>query len=468
MFEILEKKKINEIYGIKSNYPRHSDRPLEIFFQAGDEYWNNNLVCDLLDYYDLGVNHFFFECDIKKKNKKYSSKKKKIIKKSFKFFKIENDAVIEQTYFPFIYEKMLELLFFQSPSFYVNYELKESEIDNNLIGKISINADKKKNVENFIRENIYNYLPTTIIEQFSYIISNCEKIYPKNPKFILTSLSQENDENFKFYTALKVEQKTPYFILQHGNTYIVEDFVQNRVEFETPNSFFSFGIANKNKVIKSFCNHLTLRKKIKYNKNGFLHLLPSPITTRISPYDRIIELNNGLRTLYEFEKKIGTELKNKILLRLHECFKADERGEWYYKKYFKNFKTENIDFWTNNYFTNLRNSRVNVFFYDSTGILENLIYNIPTLAIWPDQYNHINSEFIEKYKLLQDANILFENVDDLIAHLSKFWHNIDEWWMSNKTQELILKFNSQFNNKPSFKSLLNLKKQILQEKNNIF
>ena len=237
MFEILEKK-INEIYGIKSNCPRHSDRPLEIFFQAGDEYWNNNLVCDLLDYYDLGVNHFFFECDFKKKNKQYSSKPKKIIKKSFKFFKIENDAVIEQTYFPFIYEKMLELLFFQSPSFYVNDELKESEIDNNLRGKISINADKKKNVENFIRENIYNYLPTTIIEQFSYIISNCEKIYPKNPKFILTSLSQENDENFKFYTALKVEQKTPYFILQHGNTYIVEDFVQNRVEFETPNSFF--------------------------------------------------------------------------------------------------------------------------------------------------------------------------------------------------------------------------------------
>ena len=164
------------------------------------------------------------------------------------------------------------------------------------------------------------------------------------------------------------------------------------------------------------------------------------------------------------KKKLELNLKNKILLRLHECFKADERGEWYYKKYFKNFKTENIDFWTNNYFTNLRNSRVNVFFYDSTGILENLIYNIPTLAIWPDQYNHINSEFIEKYKLLQDANILFENVDDLIAHLSKFWHNIDEWWMSNKTQELILKFNSQFNNKPSFKSLLNLKNKSYKKK----
>ena len=223
----------------------------------------------MLDYYDLGVNHFFFECDFKKKNKQYSSKPKKIIKKSFKFFKIENDAVIEQTYFPFIYEKMLQLLYFHSPSFYVNDELKESEIYNNLRGKISINADKKKNVENFIRENIYNYLPTTIIEQFSYIISNCEKIYPKNPKFILTSLSQENDENFKFYTALKVEQKTPYFILQHGNTYIVEDFVQNRVEFETPNSFFSFGIANKNKVIKSFCNHLTLRKKLNIIKMDF-------------------------------------------------------------------------------------------------------------------------------------------------------------------------------------------------------
>ena len=88
LFEILEKK-INEIYGIKSNCPRHSDRPLEIFFQAGDEYWNNNLVCDLLDYYDLGVNHFFFECDFKKKINNIVQNQKRLLKNHSSFLKLK-------------------------------------------------------------------------------------------------------------------------------------------------------------------------------------------------------------------------------------------------------------------------------------------------------------------------------------------------------------------------------------------
>ncbi len=465
LFEILEKKEINQIYGIKSNYPRHSDKTLEIFTQASNEYWNNNLFCDLLNFYDLKVNKIFLDHESKKVGKTEKKKTNFIdkVKKFLHILKSRNNAVIKETYFPFRYEKLLEVLFFQFPSFNSNNKLKINEINKNLRDKISINIDLKKNIENFIRENIYKYLPKTVLEQFSDLISNCEKDYPKNPKFILTSISQEFDEYFKFYTALKVEQKTPYFILQHGNTYIVEDFTQNRVEFETPNNFFSFGIENKNKVIKGFCNHLTLGRKIKYNKKGFLHLLPSPILNRIFPYDRNIEFNNCLKLVSEFEKKISQNLKNKILLRLNRSFKNDQRGEWYFKKYFKNFEIKQIDFSKNYYFNNLKNSRVNIFFYDSTGILENLIYNIPTLGVWPEQFNHINSEFVQKYKLLQEAKILFDNVDDLIEHLSKFWQNIDEWWMSNNTQKLIFNFNNQFNNKPDLTSLLNLKKKILTE-----
>ena len=56
-----------------------------------------------------------------------------------------------------------------------------------------------------------------------------------------------------------------------------------------------------------------------------------------------------------------------------------------------------------------------MFFYDSSGMLENFHFNVPTLAIWTNKselcYNHINNEFIEKYELLKESGILFDNLD---------------------------------------------------------
>ena len=53
----------------------------------------------------------------------------------------------------------------------------------------------------------------------------------------------------------------------------------------------------------------------------------------------------------------------------------------------------------------------------------------------------------------------------MIKHLTKYWNNIDEWWLSKKTQNNIEEFNKNFNIKTNFFSLLKLKKTITR--NNI-
>ena len=111
-------------------------------------------------------------------------------------------------------------------------------------------------------------------------------------------------------------------------------------------------------------------------------------------------------------------------------------------------------------------AKANIFFYDSSGILENLHYNLPTVAIWANKanllYNHINNDFIEEYNLLKEANIIFDDLDKMINHLNKFWDDIDSWWMSKKTQKNIKEFNKNLNIKPKLLSLIKLREQILK------
>ena len=97
--------------------------------------------------------------------------------------------------------------------------------------------------------------------------------------------------------------------------------------------------------------------------------------------------------------------------------------------------------------------------------MDNFIYNIPTIGVWNNLYNHIEEEFVEKYKLLKDANIIFDSVDELIVHLNNIWEDVDEWWFSEKTQRNINLFNSNFNNKGSIISLFKLRKYV---KSNIY
>ena len=72
----------------------------------------------------------------------------------------------------------------------------------------------------------------------------------------------------------------------------------------------------------------------------------------------------------------------------------------------------------------LINTKVSLFTHDSTGILENLSLNMPTLCFLANGLKHINERNIEDYNLLIDANILFTDINKLITHLTKYWADI--------------------------------------------
>ncbi len=89
-------------------------------------------------------------------------------------------------------------------------------------------------------------------------------------------------------------------------------------------------------------------------------------------------------------------------------------------------------------------SKLVVHSYDSTGILETLALNIPTICFWQNGLAHLNDEEKPYYQLLVEAGIIALSPDLAAKHVASIWTNIPDWWFSERVQEARLKFCSRY------------------------
>ena len=103
-----------------------------------------------------------------------------------------------------------------------------------------------------------------------------------------------------------------------------------------------------------------------------------------------------------------------------------------------------IDFGVINIFKAISESRLSVFSYESTGVLENLSLNLPLVCFWHNGLDDLFSDAIPYYKLLIDVGILHESPESAAEHIKKYWDNIDEWWESEGVQNARKVFCNQY------------------------
>ena len=80
-------------------------------------------------------------------------------------------------------------------------------------------------------------------------------------------------------------------------------------------------------------------------------------------------------------------------------------------------------------------SRLVIHGYDSTGMLETLSQNIPTLAFWNDTLERLRDCALPYYQLLIDAGIVHSSSDSVALKVNEVWDDIDQWWWSKEIQE---------------------------------
>jgi putative transferase (TIGR04331 family) len=79
-------------------------------------------------------------------------------------------------------------------------------------------------------------------------------------------------------------------------------------------------------------------------------------------------------------------------------------------------------------------SRLVVHSYDSTGILETLSENIPTLAFWQNDFEHLRETAKPYYQLLVDAGIVHLSAESLAQKVNEVWDDVNSWWEQSSVQ----------------------------------
>ena len=418
-----------------------------------DEKWNNVLngrILNLLDNKKIPINfleekynRYSYQDNVPLdlgKNLSIKSKFKNYIyycyKKLSKTFVRNEDAFLISTYLPTKEIFKIELALRQWPQIWKRIELSidlepNKSLRKNLTEKFI--KKSKDDVENIVRILLFELLPVCNLEGFNELKKVVhQKPWPKSPKFIFTSNDFNTDEIFKLYTAIKTENGTKYYCGQHGNNYFTSRYHSSKTEEQTADKFFTWGWKSSPKHVPTFIFKTVGVSNIHNTKGGLL-LIEKPQNTRIATWDSYKEFHNFFEDQKKFVSALEHEPKKNLTIRLSANkgnLKFNENSRWF--DFNKSLKINSGRIPIQNLITE---SRLVVHAYDSTGMLETLSQNIPTLAFWQNNFDHLREKVVPEYQMLVDAGIVHLSAESVADKVNEIWSDIDKWWLQKNVQE---------------------------------
>ncbi len=346
-----------------------------------------------------------------------------------------NDAIIVSTYLPFRYEFILNLKLMQFPRFRMISRIgikkktnPEIRLRNELLRFTTFDSLEMKVAKLLLSES----MPLVFLEEFHEVNRSIEfHRLPTHPRFIFTSNNFMTDEVFKQYTARQVDRNVPYFVGQHGNNYGSLLEANPTIEEQTSNTFLSWGWKSEKAVPMFILKNPKPRKRRKSNHLSNLLFITSHRNAITSLHDVQKELDQNLIIQECFLETIYEEIKDVTLIRMHP--NALLTGE-------KNVSVNSsargmkIDYGNCDIKELEKNSRIVLHAYDSTGILETLSANIPTLALWDVNSSIKTDDAQPLYNLLNAVGIFHYSGQSAGNFLNSIWNDIDSWWQGDGVQ----------------------------------
>ena len=355
----------------------------------------------------------------------------------------DDDAFIIDSCLPIKEEIKLILSLGQCPQFWCSPTLEVSDKhDRGLrerLAKLFV-TKSGNNLEDILFTMVFELLPVCYLEGFA----NLNKIvkqepWPKSPKFIFTSNSFDTDEAFKLWTATKVELGSRYYIGQHGSCYGTDRYFKARVEEVTGDKFLTWGWTDGlPQHTSAFIFTVANRKAKHYNPQGGLLLIELHLNPPLLRWDGTSEFINYFEDQQNFINELEFTPKQNLIVRLHPAYRNlnwNEEARW--QAFDPVLK---IDTGGTPIRELIAQSRLVVHSYDSTGILETLSNNIPTLAFWQNGFDHLQDSAKPYYQLLVDAGIVHLTAESVAQKVNEVWGDVDGWWGQGDVQDAREKF----------------------------
>lgn len=415
-----------------------------------DDQWNNALYARILNLLEVksnlvdvivGGKSDSFQIDFAVSKISY---KKRVLKwgyqllgKFLELWKRDDDAVIINSYLPKKEQIKLELALGQVPQLLTSKEFKISKKPDYALRQSLCSQLKngpKQSLSGILSNLVFELLPVCYLEGFNDLTIAAQKLnWPKNPKFIFTSNSFDTDEIFKLLTAQRVDLGALYFVGQHGNYGVSRNGLDPSVEEETSDKFLTWGWRDgMPQHTPTFIFKTVGYKAGVYDRSGGLLLIELCLNLPITCWDAGYEFLTYFEDQKIFVDKLGSEARKKMTIRLHSAYsrlKWNEVPRWC--EFDPTIKLNTGEYAISHL---ISQSRLVVHSYDSTGILETLSQNIPTLAFWQNGLDHLRDSATPYYQLLVDVGIVHLSAESIADKVNTIWDNVDAWWYQPSVQ----------------------------------
>lgn len=377
----------------------------------------------------------------------------------------KNDAFIINSYLPRKEELKLYFALGQIPQSWSSPKLvfskrrdraRRSDLAEQIVGK---SCDTLSSI---LRVMLFEALPVCYLEGFAELTEKVQQLpWPKNPKFIFASNNFDTDEVFKLWAAIKVESGVKYIIGQHGNNYGTYRYMYPAIEEVTADKFLTWGWTDGlPQHTPAFIFKNAGRKPGKNNPGGGLLLIELHEPLRITTWDGVFEFGEYFADQQSFVANLKKSSRENLIVRLHgSCshFGWGERERWEDLD-----KTIKLDKGSSPIRNLICESRLIIYSYESSGMLETLSQNIPTLAFWQNGLDHLRDRAKPYYKLLIDAGIVHLTPESAAEKVNEVWDDVEGWWAQSALQEARKQFCDRYA-KVSWSPVCELKKILLDD-----
>ena len=358
-------------------------------------------------------------------------------------FARETDAVIIDTHLSRKSQALLELSLGQIPQLWGNPVHPDMSVDTKRRQRL-IDVSVGDNFETFVRTLLVETLPRCYLESYSQLRSLARTIrWPAKPKFIYTAGAFDTNECFKLWAAKKATDGVPYFTGQHGAGYNSHLYLKTNFdpEVSASDAFLTWGWSDdQSNTLPAFVFNNDLIKLRRRDGHGGLLLIEAAMLHRMMHYDNYYEFGLYQEEQFTFVEALPENIRRTVSVRFHGShtkFDWDEKGRW-------KDRGLGVEVSSKGLIEQMEESRIIVFAYDSTGILECLSLNVPIICFWRDDLNHLTEQSKVYYQWLIDAGILLHSPAAAAQQVTEIWDNVDDWWNKPIRQNARKRFCHQF------------------------
>lgn len=365
---------------------------------------------------------------------------------------LPDEAFFLNTGLPKVFSARLQLKLGQIPKFWRSPSSPQVAPDMDLRGAFTLPVtgvtDDAFRV--FLAKMIPRQIPTVYLEGYPALMELVRLLpWPKRPKVILTSNSFQFDEVFQAWAAARTEEGVPLVIGQHGGFYGVGDVVAGEDhQVEIADRFLTWGWRDARPSIYPLFALTNLDRKQGLGKpDGDLLLVTVPIRmVSFKCNSWPVAANQSQAFLADqlaFAAALEAPARKQLVLRIHQ--RTDEKLRAAYVPQWKvAFPEVEIDPSVTPIEQRLLRSRLFVYTYNSTGFLETLGRNIPTVMFWNPDHWELRAEAQPLFKALADVRIFFEDPVAAAQHVNAVWHDVAGWWSQPHVQHAVLAFCAQY------------------------